>query len=295
VDSRQVYRGLDRGTAKPSATQRKAVRHHLLDLLDPRERCSVGRYLQLFGNALSDLRARGVPGLAVGGAGLYVDAILGRFHRLPPADEGLRRRLSRVEEEEGAGALHRRLGELDPETASRLAPRDLQRIIRALEIVETTGRPLAATFAEPAEALCPPSTPLFYLTRDRRPLYARIEARCLAMMNEGLPEEVRELLDSGVPRTAPGFKTLGYSEWIEWALGRRDPEEAFALFVRNSRRYAKRQETWFRNRHPDRLEIVIPEAEEPRETAARVLSALAESWSRRDESPGRGELDTAER
>lgn len=272
VDSRQIYKRLDLGTAKPTAEQRKRVPHHLLDLLEPTERCSAGRFLQLFRGALDGLRSRQAIALAVGGAGLYVDACLGRFHELPPADDRLRARYLEIVELEGPDALHGRLAAIDPETAGRLAPRDTQRVIRALEVAEATGNPLSRRFREEAPAACDADTPIFYLTRPRRELYERIERRCGEMVARGLPAEVRRLLDSGLPRSAPGLKTVGYAEWIGWALGERTREEAMDLFLRNSRRYAKRQETWFRNRHPERIEIVIGTGEGAEETSRRLLA-----------------------
>lgn len=276
VDSRQIYRDLNIGTAKPTVVQRHKVRHHLMDVLDPRERCSAGRFLELFRSALDDLEARGIQAIAVGGAGLYVDACLGRFHDLPPADQTRRAAYEELARVRGAAALHERLRVLDPETAARLAHRDLQRIVRALEVAESTGVPLSRRFQEPVGSVCDKATPIIYLTRPRRALYARIEQRCVAMVQAGLPEEVRRLLESGLPPHAPGFKSVGYSEWLAFAAGQLGREETMALFVRNSCRYAKRQETWFRNRHPARIEITIPADEPPDRTAQRVLVCLRE-------------------
>lgn len=271
VDSRQIYRRLDQGTAKPTATQRRRVAHHLLDLLEPRERCSAGHFADLFRHKVGSLRERGVVGIAIGGAGLYVDACLGRIHSLPEANESLRRGYLEIEAREGEGSLHRRLARIDAETARRLAPRDLQRILRALEVVESSGKTMGEHFAKAPEGAAPPSTPVVYLTRQRRDLYARIERRCEEMVTAGLSDEVHRLLASGVGREAPGMKTLGYREWIPYVLGECDRLEAMETFIRNSRRYAKRQETWFRNRHPDRMEIPIREGEDPQEIADRVV------------------------
>jgi len=276
VDSRQIYRRLDAGTAKPTSAQCRLVRHHLIDMLDPTERCSAGRFIGIFRAALEDLRYRQKRAIAVGGAGLYVDACLGRFHPLPKADQALRLRYSQIEEREGPGSLHRRLAAVDPEAAEKIAPRDQQRIIRALEIFEATGKTRSENLQGDPEEVCPPTTPLIYLTRERRDLYARIEARCHEMVKSGLPEEVQSLLAGGLKRNSPGFKTLGYTEWAGWALGESGREEALDLFLRNSRRYAKRQDTWFRNRHPDRIEIVIEPDEAASVTARRVLDCICE-------------------
>jgi tRNA dimethylallyltransferase len=274
VDSRQVYKRLEKGTAKPTFGQRQAVRHHLLDCLDPEEPSSAGRFVELFRAVLEDLRDRRVPGLAVGGAGLYVDACLGRLHPLPGKDPAFRARAEERERRGGPGTLHRELAAVDPGTAARLSPRDLQRTVRALEIVEKTGAPLAVSFRGSGLAVCPADTPLVALRRVRADLYARIEERCAAMVEDGLPEEVRALLASGLSETSPGLKTLGYREWIAWVRGGGNEEEVLRQLVRNTRRYAKRQETWFRNRHPRRTEILVPASEAPEETARRVLLEL---------------------
>jgi tRNA dimethylallyltransferase len=194
---------------------------------------------------------------------------------MPPADEKLRAEYERLLAAEGPAALHARLARVDSETAARLAPRDTQRVIRALEVAEGTGKPLSHRFLDDTEAVCDPRTPVFYLTRPRRELYERIEERCRKMVAAGLPEEVRRLLDSGIPRDAAGFKTVGYAEWADWVLGKSSREEAMDLFLRNSRRYAKRQETWFRNRHPQRIEIVIGEGEDSARTGERILHELS--------------------
>ncbi len=275
VDSRQTYRRLEIGTAKPTREQRALVRHHLVDILEPTERCSAGRFVRLFRDASEDLAARGLAGFAVGGAGLYVDACLGRLLALPPADEVLRSRYADFLKANGPAALHDRLESVDAETAARLAPRDTQRIVRALEVFELTGIPMSRWFREKgADSVCPPDTPLIHLTRDRRDLYARVTRRCGAMVEAGLPAEVRALLETGIPPDAPGLKTVGYAEWSRWAMGEWSREEAMESFVRNSRRYAKRQETWFRNRHPDRIEILIPHDEEPARTAERIAAVV---------------------
>ncbi|MDM7915435.1 MAG: tRNA (adenosine(37)-N6)-dimethylallyltransferase MiaA, partial [Candidatus Eisenbacteria bacterium] len=256
-----------------------------------RERCSAGRFLSMFRETLDDLRARGRAGLAVGGAGLYVDACLGRFHDLPPADEAFRARALRIEEQEGPGSLHRRLCAVDPATASRLAPRDLQRIVRALEVSERAGRPMSELFAAATEAACPPETPVILLDRLTRDLYTRIEARCEAMLAAGLLREVRGLLEAGVQPDAAGMKSVGYAEWIAYLSGRIDHDQAHELFLRNSRRYAKRQRTWFRNRHPDRIEIRIPEGQPPEATAAQVLEVLDARERRAGRDGRRGDRD----
>lgn len=275
IDSRQIYRCLEIGTAKPTPAQRALVPHHLIDLLDPRERCSAGRFVRLFREVCDDLRRRGATGIAVGGAGLYVDACLGRFHPLPPANASIRARYAEIVRLDGYEALHAKLVSIDPETAERLAPRDVQRVTRALEIAEITGRPMSDHLRTAiGGAACPPETPVVHLSRSRADLYARIEARCEAMIDAGLPAEVQALMQAGVPPDAPGMRTVGYAEWVPWVGGNVDCGRAHADFVRNSRRYAKRQETWFRNRHPRRIVIPIGEGDAPERTAEAIARRI---------------------
>ena len=284
VDSRQIYRRLEIGTAKPTPAERASVRHHLLDLLEPDETLSAGRYLDLFREALDDMGGRGAAGLAVGGTGLYLDACLGRLHPLPGRSETIRRRLRREEEQGGAGTLHRRLLAIDPDSGARIAPRDLQRVVRALEVAERTGRTLSSWFREVPRSVLPAATPVFHLSRDRDDLRRRIEERCRRMVEAGLAEEVRGLLDSGLSPEAPGLRTIGYGEWIGWIEGRWSREKAFERLLRNTWRAARRQETWLRNRHPRRLVIRI----EPGETAARAGERLLAALAARGAAPCRG-------
>ncbi len=277
VDSRQIYRRLDIGTAKPSRAEQRRVRHHLLDRIEPEEVCTAARFATMFREAVDDLVARGARALAVGGAGLYVDACRKGLHPLPPADPAIRLRLEDETDSLGVEAMHERLAGLDPETAARVGPRDRQRIVRALEVATITGRPMSAQLKGPAEPACDPATPLVYLARERRDLYARIEERCRAMVEAGLVEEVRLLLENGLSTRAPGLKSVGYAEWVAFHEGRIGRGEAQERFERNSRRYAKRQETWFRNRHPDRIEIPIAPADEPGAIARRLLEVLNRS------------------
>lgn len=280
IDSRQVYRMLEIGTAKPSAQQRSSVPHHLIDILDPTERCSVGRFAGLMRETLQQMRSRGASGIAVGGAGLYVDACLGRLHPLPEANPALRARFELILAREGPQALHQLLRARDAQSAERLSPNDVQRMIRALEIVELTGRPVAASYQAAPIAVCDPETPVVHLTRDRTDLYRRIETRCDAMIRAGLQAEVEGLLASGLDPRAPGLKSVGYREWVRWATGEVDEATAMAAFRQNSRRYAKRQETWFRNRLPGRIELSIGPDEPPAETARRVVGAVRSSCAR---------------
>lgn len=282
VDSRQIYRGLEIGTAKPSPEERARVDHLLLDLLEPEEPCSAGTYRALALQALRDEAARGRTALAVGGAGLYWEALTVGLHALPRADAILRARHDAILEEEGPEGLYRRLLEVDPESAARLAPRDRQRVSRALEIHELTGKPMSALLREARDRRAPfgheaPSPPVIALQRPREELRDRIEGRCAAMLEAGLLEEIQDLLDQGIPPDAPGFQTVGYREFLPHLLQGVPLDSCVSRFLHATRHYAKRQETWLRHRTKDVLYIRIAPGERPDETACRVARALGKT------------------
>jgi len=274
VDSRQIYRRLERGTAKPGAEERARAEHLLLDRLEPTETCSAGKYLRMAEDALEDLAARGRAALAVGGAGLYWEALAGGLHSLPVSTPESRARWEAVAEAEGVSGLLSRLRRVDPARASQLGPRDRQRILRALEVCELAGRPMSALLAEERGRVTEPPLPVIALLRDRAELYRRIEQRCRLMLDSGLLEELRGLLASGVPAEAPGLRTVGYREFLPHLLEGKALPACVEDFRRATRRYAKRQETWLRRRLPARVEVRIEEGEPAAVTAARVAPLL---------------------
>ncbi|MBD3237417.1 MAG: tRNA (adenosine(37)-N6)-dimethylallyltransferase MiaA [Candidatus Eisenbacteria bacterium] len=277
IDSRQAYRDLEIGTAKPTPDERHAVPHHLLDLFDPTEVASAARFREAFRRGLESVHGRGRRALAVGGAGLYVDACLGRLDPLPPADPAIRARHRAWAEREGSAALHARLREVDPPSAKRIAPADLKRISRALEVYERTGIPMSRQAHQP-EGPWPLTggPPMVLLSRPREELYARIRARAHAMVEAGLAAEVRALLDRGVPSDAPGLASIGYAEFVRAARGEISEAQALDLLIQATRRYAKRQLAWFRNRYAGLRELEIRCSETAAQTAQRVLDALAD-------------------
>ncbi len=275
IDSRQAYRGLDVGTAKPSAAERTAAAHHLLDLFDPREKASAQVFAEHFRDALEDLGQRGCYALAVGGSGLYVDACLGRLDPLPAANAAIRRDHERIAEQEGPQGLHRRLRAVDPDAAALLAPQDLQRVSRALEVHALTGQPLSSLQKQRGPLDLSAGPAMVVLTRERSDLHARIAARALEMVAHGLRDEVEELLAAGVPAQAPGFEGIGYGEFARAVHGEITFAQAVEAFVRRTRQYAKRQETWFRNRYRGTHTLAIAAGEDAAQIAARVLAALA--------------------
>ena len=250
-DSMQVYRGMDIGTAKPTAEEMQGVVHHLLSVADPNEPFSVGRYVALAEPILQDLLARGVTPIIVGGTGLYMDALLKGEQFAPAPSEDLRRSLEADWDAHGAAAMLARLAERDPETAARLNLSDRKRILRALEIEALTG--ITASEHERLSKLRPPKYQAIRLTltyADRAELYRRIDLRVDQMLENGLMDEIRRLIASGVRRDATAMQAIGYKEFLDVLDGKSTFEAATDAVKQGSRRYAKRQLTWFR-RHAD--------------------------------------------
>jgi tRNA dimethylallyltransferase len=251
MDSMALYRGMDVGTAKPTPEERRRVPHHLLDVLDPWESASVAWWLARAAECCRDIRARGRRVLFVGGTPLYLKALLHGLFDGPPADEALRARLAAEAERDGPQALHQRLARVDPAAAARLHPNDLRRVVRALEVFESTGRPISAWQTQWAdrgaerggrgESRC------LWLDLPRPLLYERINARVERMIAGGLVEEVQalRLLPRALSREAS--QALGYKELFDHLDGRTSLAEAVALIQTRSRRFAKRQVTWFRS------------------------------------------------
>jgi len=244
LDSMQLRRGMDVGTAKPSAEDRARVPHHMIDILDPCESFSVARYVKLACEAVSDIAARGRVPLFVGGTALYLKALTSGMFEGPSADWKLRSRLRRVAAEKGSPFLHDRLRGIDPAAAEKIHPNDLRRIIRALEVFEKTGSPISQ-LQQQWQNEGDDGPPIFGIERDRDDLYDRIDRRVDRMMSEGFLEEVRRLSERGPGREAS--QALGYKEMLAHLRGEiADLDEAVELIKRNTRRFAKRQLTWFR-------------------------------------------------
>jgi tRNA dimethylallyltransferase len=243
ADSRQIYKGLDIGTAKPTFEELRAAKHHMIDVADPREHFDAGLYSEKARKHFVSIFERGRVPMLVGGTGLYVQAALEGLFPGPKRDDALRERL-RAREDSEPGSLHRYLSEVDPDKARQLSPRDITRILRALEVYELTGVPLSQAQVEWTPSALPHLT--FGLSRSRESLYGRIDERVRQMVEGGLFDEVRRLLASGLPAGAPGLKTIGYREIVSFLAGEIDREEAVGLIQRNTRRYAKRQMTWFK-------------------------------------------------
>lgn len=247
ADSMQCYRGMDVATAKPTAEQRARVPHHLIDIIDPDTPFSVAEYQARAREAISDIQARGRQPLLVGGSGLYVRAVVdGLGLSLAPPNPELRARLAAEAREGGAAALHARLAAVDGEAAARIHQNDEKRIIRALEVFEQTGTPISRLQQLDRQRRAEYNTRQFGLTLPREELYRRIEARVDRMVREGLVGEVKRLLDQGYDESLVPMKGLGYAQFLPVARGTRSCEEAAKLLKRDTRRFAKRQLTWFR-------------------------------------------------
>lgn len=246
ADSRQLYRGMEVGTASPSADERAAVPHHLVGVADPRDGWSAGRWARAAAAVIADVAARGRAVLVVGGSGLYVRALRDGLADLP-TDPGLRARLDAECATHGPEALHARLAEADPDTAATIHPRNRHRVIRALEILTLAGRPVAEArrALAPDPASCFPA-PILGLRRDRADLDARIDRRVEAMFGAGLLEEVRALIGEGFSPDWPTYRTLGYPEAVACVRGERSPASAIAEIQHATRRFSRRQMTWFR-------------------------------------------------
>jgi len=245
-DSTQLYRGFDIGTAKPMVAERRGIPHHLIDLLEPGETSTAGGYRELAIAALDDLRRRArIPILTVG-TGLYLRALLEGLADVPQRSEELRDRLRASREAHSAGYLHRVLQRLDPEAARKIAAEDEQKLIRAIEICLLSRRPLSEVHRSERAPLQGWHAVKIGLNPAREALYARIHARTEAMLQHGWLDEVRALLASGAAEDAKPFGFIGYRELRSVLRGEMKIVDARAAIQQATRRYAKRQQTWFR-------------------------------------------------
>jgi len=246
ADSVQVYRGFDLGTAKPSLEERQKVPHHLIDILGPEEDYSAASFRDQADRIIRDLQEKGKAIFVVGGTGLYLKVLSrGLFHG-PGGDPDLRDSLRQKAEGQGEGYLHRELAKVDPEAASRVHPHDTFRIIRALEVYHHSGKPLSQLQKEHGFRESPYEVLKIGLSAERRELYRRIDSRVDSMLDKGWLKEVQDLLNRGIsPRVKP-MQSLGYRRLISFLRGEMDWARAVFLIKQDTRRYAKRQTTWFK-------------------------------------------------
>ncbi|MBN1400557.1 MAG: tRNA (adenosine(37)-N6)-dimethylallyltransferase MiaA [Anaerolineae bacterium] len=248
ADSRQIYRYMDIGTAKPTPAERAAVPHHLIDVVDPDEQLTLAHYLHMAQAAIAEVASQGDLPMLVGGTGLYVRALLEGWTvpEVPP-DEAFRAHLYAEAERQGHEALHARLAEVDPAAAAHIDARNVRRLIRALEVYEHTGRPISELQGKE-----PPGYRLLQigLTMPREQLYQRIDARVERMLIQGVVAEVRGLAERGYDYELPSMSALGYAEIGQYLQGEVSLAEAVALIKRHTRRFVRQQYNWFRLSDP---------------------------------------------
>ena len=243
ADAMLVYRGMDIGTAKPTPEERAQVPHHLVDLVEPGEEFSVARFQPLARAAIADVLGRGRVPLLVGGSGLYFHAVVDEFV-FPPTDPAVRARLEAEAAEDGLARLYRRLAAADPPAVARIQPGNLRRTVRALEVIELTGRPFSSFRAAMDNPVSRYRLTVLGLDPGPELLRARVAERVAAMAEAGLVDEVRRLAERPLSRTAR--QALGYKELLDAMDEGTPPAEALAAVVRRTRAYARRQLAWFR-------------------------------------------------
>jgi len=246
ADSMQLYKGMDIGTAKLSMEERKAIPHHLIDVLSVREEASVAQYQNDARNLIDQLLEQSIPAIVVGGTGLYIKAILDDLN-FPDTDPEVREKIARQAEELGVDVMHERLATLDPAAAAAIPKENVRRVVRALEVIELTGRPYTANLPRVGSTKYP-NARQFGLVMERETLHERIDLRVEKMWDKGLVREVRDLMGEGLLEGRTAQAALGYAQIIKFAQGEMTEEEAKEETKRATRQYARRQETWF-SRH----------------------------------------------
>lgn len=247
ADSMLVYRGMDIGTEKPLPEVRNKIRHHLIDVVEPWEAYSVGRYVKDFESVIQSLYQRDKPFVVVGGTALYLKAIMNGLFEGPSADWEYRNYLKSIAMKEGLNALHRMLADIDPEAASKLHFNDQKRVIRALEVFKKTGKSISSFQTQFGCNNPKYNCVTVAINYDRDVLYKRIEARVDRMFQRGLINEVQTLLNNPLGLSKQASQALGYKEIIDFFNGKCTLSEATDVIKRNTRRFAKRQMTWFRS------------------------------------------------
>ena len=246
-DSMQIYCGMDIGTAKPTKREMQGIAHYMLDVAHPSEDFSVSRYCEMADPTLQDILARGKTAIIAGGTGLYMDALIKGNDFAPCPSTGMREKLEAQADRDGMETMLALLTSIDPDAAAKLHLADRKRILRALEVYYETGETITAHNLK-TQAIPPKYTPVWFALEDtdRAELYKRIDTRVDLMLQEGLIDEIRSLLERGIPEKCTAMQAIGYKEFIDYLAGRCTLEEAADLVKQASRHYAKRQLTWFR-------------------------------------------------
>ena len=277
-DSMQIYRRLDIGTAKPTVEEMQGIPHHMIDICEPDEPFSVGRYVEMATPIVEDILRRGKTAIIAGGTGLYVDNLIRGGEFAPTPSTGCRERLEERLKNEGLDALIAELREIDPVALGK-SQNNPRRIIRALEVFQETGETITA-HNERTAAIPPKFDPLWIGTDyvNRQDLYDRIDLRVELMVKDGLLDEIRAVLSSGIPEKATAMQAIGYKEFIDAMAGRSTMAEAIAQVQLSSRRYAKRQQTWFRRN--ERIHWLLREPGQPAEEIFSRARALAANFDK---------------
>lgn len=245
ADSMQIYKYMNIGTAKPTEEEKQGIAHHMMDFLDPSVSFSVADYCAEAHKVIADINARGKLPIVVGGTGLYIDSLVSNVDfGSAGSDPEIRRRLEEAAEEQGKEAVYERLCEIDPETAKKYHPNNLRRVIRAIEFYEATGKTISEHAKE--EKNSPYESVIFCIDMPRELLYDRINRRVDAMAEDGLIDEVKSLLNRGYGKNCTAMQGIGYKEFYDFFDGKKTLDETLEQIKLNSRRYAKRQLTWFR-------------------------------------------------
>ena len=266
MDSRQIYRDFCIGTAQPSKDALRTIPHHLVDFYPPTESFSVGEFVREVKTLLR--KNPETSYILVGGTGMYLQALTEGLAEIPSVSEDVRERCEKMLAEEGLESLFKKVQEVDPDSAQTILPQDRQRLLRALEVSIQTGRKFSEIRNDRKGGVGRVKT--FWLDRERTTLYANIDKRVLQMVEEGWKEEVKTLLER-VPLDAPAWQSLGYKEWISCIQGKMSEKEVIETVQQGTRRYAKRQITWFRHQTvAERVDLGLPFDE----NFAKIVSAL---------------------
>jgi tRNA dimethylallyltransferase len=277
ADSMQLYRGMDIGTAKVTPEEMQGIPHHMVDVLEPWESCSAARYVQEADPILQDILARGKTAIVVGGTGLYVDALIQGRSFAPYPSTGKRQALEQEADEKGMEEMLRQLQAVDPDSAARLHVRDRKRILRALEVYQETGKTITQHDLETRQVPDKYDPIWIGLTFEpRQVLYDRIDLRVDRMLEQGLLREIEALLNQGIPTTATALQAIGYKEFFPVLTGKIPLETAVETVKQESRRYAKRQLTWFR-RNP-KIYWILQQAGQDPDEVLRLARAHAASF-----------------
>ena len=273
LDSMAIYRGMDIGTAKPSLEQRSQVVHHMIDILDPDESFSVAEYLARAHRIVDEIRQRGNKALFVGGTPMYLKVLLRGIFGGPAADWEFRQQVEEQIELHGKQALHRQLAMVDPVSAHKFHPNDIRRVTRALEVYHLTGEPISHQQQEFESQNKSNKKFVFQLSWPRDVLHQRIEKRVVSMFEAGLVREVQQLLESYQELGRTALQAVGYREVLEHLKGERDLDETMQQVVYHTRRFARRQETWFRG-FPECQQVAMTNEMTPEEVVDTIIDLV---------------------